>query len=95
MTKALKIWMDLPADIRSKILSNVWCPDCRTAVTICDYNADFHGGVVVTGKQYRENGTTAVISKSRLNNFANQTGSQPSGCVVNLKRMSIRALFYP
>ncbi|MBI3007958.1 MAG: hypothetical protein HYY56_00300, partial [Candidatus Omnitrophica bacterium] len=28
MTKALKIWMEIPADIRSKILSNVWCPDC-------------------------------------------------------------------
>ena len=47
MTKALKIWMELPADIRSKILSNVWCSDCRTAVTICDYSADFDRGLVV------------------------------------------------
>ena len=45
--EALKIWMGLPADIRSKILSNVWCSDCRTAVTICDYNAGFGGGVLV------------------------------------------------
>lgn len=45
--EALKIWMGLPADIRSKILSNVWCSNCRTAVTICDYNAGFDGGVVV------------------------------------------------
>lgn len=44
---ALKIWMELPADIRSKLLSNVWCPDCRKAVTICDYSADLDGGVVV------------------------------------------------
>jgi len=45
--EALKIWMKLPADIRSKILSNVWCSDCRIAVTICDYNAELDGGVVV------------------------------------------------
>jgi len=45
--EALEIWMEVPADIRSKLLSNVWCPDCRTAVTICDYNAEFSGGVVV------------------------------------------------
>jgi len=45
--EALKIWMDLPADIRSKILRNVWCGQCMTAVTMCDYNAKFDGGVVV------------------------------------------------
>ncbi len=48
MTKeALKIWMALPADVRSKILSNVWCGQCMTAVTICDYSAVLDGGVVV------------------------------------------------
>jgi len=45
--EALKILMNLPADVRNKILNNVWCPDCRTAVTICDYSTDFDGGVVV------------------------------------------------
>ena len=45
--EALKIWMGLFADIRSKILINVWCSDCRTAVTICDYNAGFGGGGLV------------------------------------------------
>lgn len=45
--KALKMWMDLPICDRRKILSNVWCPDCRTAVTICDYSAELDGGVVV------------------------------------------------
>ena len=45
--EALKKWMELPANIRSKILSTVWCGQCRTAVTICDYSTDFDGGVVV------------------------------------------------
>ena len=44
--EALKIWMELPADIRSKILSNVWCPDCKIT-TICDYSTEFDGGFVV------------------------------------------------
>ncbi len=45
--EALTIWLDLPADVRTKILSNVWCPDCRGGVTICDYSVEFDGGVVV------------------------------------------------
>ncbi|MCG2726153.1 MAG: plasmid pRiA4b ORF-3 family protein [Elusimicrobia bacterium] len=45
--EALKIWMELPSDIRSQILSNVWCSDCKTAVAIRDYNVEFSGGVVV------------------------------------------------
>gem|GEM_PF-4685006 len=35
MTKdALKLWMGLPADIRRMLLSNVWCVECRKAMTI-------------------------------------------------------------
>ena len=45
--EALEIWMDLPADVRSKILSNVWCGQCATSVTMCDYNASLDRGVVV------------------------------------------------
>jgi S-adenosylhomocysteine hydrolase len=42
---ALKRWADLPADKRRLLLDNVWCPDCSTAVTICDFSAQ-----VVAGK---------------------------------------------
>jgi hypothetical protein len=45
--EALKLWMELPSDTRSKILSNVWCPDCRNIVTMCDYSAGFAGGYMV------------------------------------------------
>ncbi len=45
--EALKIWMEMPADIRSRILSNVWCGQCMTAATICDYSTDFDSGVLV------------------------------------------------
>lgn len=45
--EALKLWMNLPANIRGKILSNVWCGQCRAGVTICDYSADFDRGLLV------------------------------------------------
>lgn len=45
--EALKLWMGLPADTRRMLLSNVWCGECLKAVSMCDYNADFDGGVVV------------------------------------------------
>ena len=78
MTKALKIWMELPADIRSKILSNVWCSDCRTAVTICDYSADFDGGVVVL--------------RGFCGTCGHKVARVLEGCGENPKKMSKRAL---
>lgn len=48
MTKeALRVWADFPADIRRKILSNVFCPQCAHAVTICDYNVTLKGQSLV------------------------------------------------
>ena len=37
---ALKIWMKVPADIRNKILNNVFCPQCRGVVRICDFSVE-------------------------------------------------------
>jgi len=45
--EALKMLLDLPADVRSKLLNNVWCPYCMHAVTICDYSSEFDRGVMV------------------------------------------------
>ena len=47
VNEALKVWTGLPADIRKRILANVFCPQCAHAVAICDYSADFDDGVVV------------------------------------------------
>ncbi len=45
--EAFELWMELSPESRNKILGNVWCPGCRTAVTLCDYSAGFDGGAVV------------------------------------------------
>ena len=38
--QALTIWTAVPADIRTKILSNVFCGQCRGVVTIADYSVE-------------------------------------------------------
>ena len=39
-----KLWDAIPADIRKKLLSNVWCGKCRHAVTVVNFS-----GVVRSG----------------------------------------------
>ena len=47
--EALELWQGLPADTRRMLLSNVWCGECRKAVTIVDYHAELKGVVVLQG----------------------------------------------
>ena len=47
--EALELWQALPADTRRMLLSNVWCGECRKAVTIVDYHAELKGVVVLQG----------------------------------------------
>ena len=47
--EALELWKSLPADTRRLLLSNVWCVECRKAVTIVDYHAELKGVVVLEG----------------------------------------------
>jgi len=47
--EALKLWMNLPADTRRMLLSNVWCGECRKPVTIVDYHAELRRVVVLQG----------------------------------------------
>jgi len=45
---ALKAWMDLPTNIKQKILGNVYCVQCRDMIMIrADYGAELDGGGVV------------------------------------------------
>ena len=47
--EALELWQSLPADTRRMLLSNVYCGECRKAVTIVDYHAELNGVVVLQG----------------------------------------------
>jgi len=48
--EVLNIWMAIPADIRSNLLSNVFCGQCLKVVTICDFNVALCGpGIVLKG----------------------------------------------
>ena len=44
-------WESIPADIRRRLLSNVWCGPCRHETTIIDFSGSIKGGdLLLVGK---------------------------------------------
>ena len=44
-------WESIPADIRRRLLSNVWCGPCRHETTITDFSGSIKGGdLLLVGK---------------------------------------------
>ena len=44
-------WESIPADIRRRLLSNVWCGPCRHETTITDFSGAIKGGdLLLAGK---------------------------------------------
>ncbi len=41
---AAKLWLSTPAEARERLLSNVWCVDCRHSVTITNFTGVVKGG---------------------------------------------------
>jgi len=41
---AAKLWVDIPAETRKLLLSNVWCGKCRDSVTIRNFTGAARGG---------------------------------------------------
>lgn len=51
MNIAKSKWLSIAETNRTKILSNVWCTNCKKAVTIDDYKLYNHTfGVILKGK---------------------------------------------
>jgi len=44
---AAKLWAKVPAHAKKLLLSNVWCVQCRHAVTITDFTGTVVGGDLV------------------------------------------------
>ena len=48
---AAKLWDGIPDDIRKKLLSNVWCGNCRHEVTITNFSGAVKAGdLLLVGK---------------------------------------------
>ena len=48
---ARKHWESVPADVRPKLLANVWCGKCRDAVTIKNFSGAMKGAdLLLVGK---------------------------------------------
>jgi len=44
-------WESIPADIRQRLLANVWCGDCRHDTTITNVTGTIQGGdLLLVGK---------------------------------------------
>ena len=44
-------WESIPADIRRRLLSNVWCGHCHHETTITDFSGTIKGGdLLLVGK---------------------------------------------
>jgi hypothetical protein len=44
---AAKLWKSIPANTRKMLLSNVWCGDCRRAVTMTNFSGNIKEGDLV------------------------------------------------
>lgn len=45
--EARQLWENVPAHIRPKLLSNVYCGECRGATTIVNYSGSVKQGLLV------------------------------------------------
>ena len=55
-------WETIPPDIRQKLLSNVWCGQCRHGTTITNFNGTIKGGdLLLVGKCVECHGDVARL----------------------------------
>lgn len=55
-------WESIVADIRQRLLANVWCGQCRHAVTITNFSGTIKGGnLVLEGKCAECHGDVARV----------------------------------
>jgi len=51
ITVANMQWKRIPKNIKEKILSNVWCSNCRDAISVADYYIENDKlGLIIHGK---------------------------------------------
>lgn len=55
-------WESIPADIRQRLLTNVWCGHCRHEVTITDFSGIMkRGDLLLVGKCAKCHGEVARV----------------------------------
>jgi len=42
--EAAELWANIPADVKKRLLSNVWCSHCRREVTILNFTGAVKAG---------------------------------------------------
>ena len=60
--QARQRWESLPADIRERLLANVWCGHCRHGVTITNFSGTIKGGdLLLVGRCAQCHGDVARV----------------------------------
>lgn len=60
--KAMQKFNQIPDDVKSKILSNVYCSSCKDAVKVVDFTATIDGAdLLLSGKCERCSGEVARL----------------------------------
>lgn len=61
-------WESIPADIRQRLLSNVWCGQCRHETTITNFSGTIKSGdLLLVGKCPPQDGSTyRSVRRARL-----------------------------
>jgi len=60
--KSMKKFNEIPDDVKSKILSNVYCSHCKDTVKIVDFEAKMDGeDLILTGKCEKCSGNVARL----------------------------------
>lgn len=55
-------WESIPADIRQRLLANVWCAQCRLETTITNFSGAIKGGdLLLVGKCAECHGDVARV----------------------------------
>jgi len=55
-------WLSIPADIRQRLLANVWCGHCRHSVFITNFSGTIKGGdLLLVGKCAECHGDVARV----------------------------------
>ena len=55
-------WESIPADIRQRLLSNVWCGQCRHETTITNFSGTIKGGDLLQDIHYVSIGYNGIAA---------------------------------
>ncbi len=67
---AAKLWRNMPDEARKRLLSNVWCVDCRHSVTITNFTGVVKVGLDVALEALKDAWRQRKLDMNQVTHFA-------------------------